>query len=62
MNITEAISLSDRIFVLGKRPSTLKNTYKIIIDMKDRTPMKTREAPEFRDYFNAIWRELDVHV
>lgn len=62
-DISEAISLSDRVVVLSKRPGTIKE----IIDIKlnysgERTPMKARETPEFRYYFNKIWKELDVHV
>lgn len=63
-DIAEAISLSDRVVILSNRPATIKE----IIDIKltcptgDRTPLKCREAPEFRYYFNKIWKELDVHV
>ncbi|HLS54009.1 MAG TPA: ABC transporter ATP-binding protein [Tissierellaceae bacterium] len=62
-DIAEAISLSNRIVILSKRPGTIKD----IIDIKltfteDETPIKAREAPEFRHYFNRIWKELDIHV
>jgi NitT/TauT family transport system ATP-binding protein len=61
-DISEAISLSDRIIVLTKRPATIMNIHRIEIGADGRTPMKSREAPEFRKYFNKIWKELDVHV
>jgi NitT/TauT family transport system ATP-binding protein len=61
-DISEAISLSERIIVLTKRPSVIKNIHNIKITLNDKTPMKSREAPEFREYFNKIWKELDVHV
>ncbi len=61
-DISEAISLSDRVFVLSHRPASLKSVHKIDLSIEDRTPMKAREAPEFKDYFNKIWKELDVHV
>lgn len=61
-DISEAISLSDRIIVLTKRPATIRNIHQISIGTDNRTPMKSREAPEFRKYFNKIWKELDVHV
>lgn len=61
-DISEAISLSDRVFVLTKRPAKLKSIYEINLTAENRTPMKSREAPEFKDYFNNIWKELDVHV
>lgn len=61
-DIAEAISLSDRIVVLTKRPGKVRNIHTINIHMDNRTPMRSREAPEFREYFNLIWKELDVHV
>jgi NitT/TauT family transport system ATP-binding protein len=61
-DISEALSLSDRIIVLTKRPAEVKNIHSINFDIPVRTPIKSREAPEFREYFNKIWKELDVHV
>lgn len=61
-DIAEAISLADRVVVLSKRPAEVKNIYNIELSVNNRTPLKSREAPEFRYYFNAIWKELDVHV
>ena len=61
-DISEAISLADRVVVLTKRPATVKKIFPIRLSVDICTPMKAREAPEFKDYFNAIWKELDVHV
>ena len=63
-DIAEAISLSDRILILTNRPTTIKDIIKIDLTCPEgiRTPLKCREAPEFRYYFNKIWKELDVHV
>lgn len=63
-DIAEAISLSDRIIILTNRPASIKEIIKIDLTCpeKIRTPLKCREAPEFRHYFNKIWKELDVHV
>lgn len=63
-DIAEAISMADRIVVLSKRPATIKDVVEIELTCPDgaRSPMKCREAPEFRHYFNKIWKELDVHV
>jgi len=61
-DISEAISLSDRVVILSKRPAQIKNILKINFSIKNRTPIKVREAPEFKDYFNIIWKELDIHV
>ena len=63
-DIAEAISLSDRIIILTNRPAAIKEIIKIDLTCPKgvRTPIKCREAPEFRYYFNKIWKELDVHV
>ena len=63
-DIAEAISLSDRVVILSNRPSTIKEVINIKLTCPEgcRTPLKCREAPEFRYYFNKIWKELDVHV
>jgi len=54
--------MADRVVVLTSRPATIKNIYDINLTCACRSPIKCREAPEFRHYFNAIWKELDVHV
>lgn len=61
-DIAEAISVSDRIILLSKRPALIKNIYTVKLSIENRTPLTSREAPEFRNYFNTIWKELDVHV
>lgn len=61
--IAEAISMADEICVLSKRPATIKNTYKMALTIVgEKTPLKSRKAPEFKDYFDALWKELDVNV
>jgi NitT/TauT family transport system ATP-binding protein len=61
-DLAEAISMADKVVVLSKRPGTIKNTYTIQLTCDVKTPIGCREAPEFREYFNKIWRDLDVHV
>ncbi|EMT40058.1 MULTISPECIES: ABC transporter ATP-binding protein [Thermoanaerobacter] len=61
-DISEAISMCDRIVVLSNRPAHVKKIYDIVLTCEDRTPIGCRKAPEFREYFNSIWKELDVHV
>lgn len=63
-DIAEAISMADRIVVLTNRPGNIKDVIDINLTCPDceRSPMNSREAPEFKDYFNKIWKELDVHV
>ena len=60
-DIAEAISLSDRIVVLSKRPATVKAEYSPA-ELSGLSPLKRRDAPPFQRYFNAIWKELDINV
>lgn len=60
-DIAEAISMSDKIVVLTKRPSTIKNIYDILLDKKD-VPTRNRQDKKFIYYYNMIWKELDNHV
>ena len=59
--IAEAISLSDRIVVLTKRPAEVKCIYEIKMENKS-TPINNRKMPEFNAYYDMIWRDLDVHI
>lgn len=62
-DISEAISMADRVLVLSHRPGTVKKIYNISLTCNGkRSPLSSREAPEFRRYFQEIWKELDVHV
>ena len=58
-DISEAISMCDRIIVLSKRPAVIKNIY----DLKgvfghDSTPLTIRKHPLFGYYFDSIWEIL----
>lgn len=58
-DISEAISMSDRVVVLTQRPATVKEIHKIDFDMENRTPLNCRESPKFSKYFNLMWKELE---
>ena len=60
-DIGESISLADRIIVLTKRPSVIKNIYNIDLTNKS-TPIENRKCQEFSVYYDRIWRDLDVHI
>lgn len=61
-DISEAISMSDRVIVLTKRPATIKTIHTIDFEMDNRTPITCRESPKFSRYFDTLWKELDVHA
>ena len=60
-DISEAVSMADRVIVFSRRPACVQNIIPIEFDLKNRTPMSSRNAPEFKTYFNKIWKELNVH-
>lgn len=58
-DISEAISIADKVIVLSKRPSRIKKIYDIKLTINGkRTPYESRKAKEFKDYFDDIWKEL----
>lgn len=57
-NLSEAISLADRVIVLSHRPSTLKADIEIHLTLPDDSILGYRSAPEFQNYFNTIWEML----
>lgn len=61
-DISEAISMSDRIIVLTERPATIKSIHNIDFEMENRDPLNVRESPKFSKYFDTIWKELDVNA
>ena len=60
-DISEAISMSDRILVLTKRPGKIKSLHTIDFEIENRNPLNCRENPKFSKYFNTLWRELKVY-
>ena len=60
-DIAEAISISNRVIVLTKRPSTIKNIYEIKLDNKS-IPTENRKDSKFNYYYDLIWRDIDVNL
>ena len=52
-DISEAISMSDRIIVLTKRPGTIKNIVELNFP-KEQTPLERRNNPAFNGYFKIF--------
>lgn len=59
-DISEAISVADRVVILSKRPATVAKTLDIRLDMEAplRSPLLARSSPNFTYYFNLVWKEL----
>ena len=58
-DLSEAVSLSDRVIILTKRPATVARIVPISFALEQDTPLIRRNAPEFKTYFNEIWKELN---
>ena len=59
-DISEAISMADRVVVLSQRPGTIKNIHDIDFKLENRTPLNCRKTLYFSEYFNTLWKELGV--
>ena len=61
-DISEAISMSDKVVVLSKRPACVKSIHEIdLVTEGEKTPLKTRKVPQFQYYFDILWKELDSY-
>lgn len=61
-DLSEAVSMADRILVLSSRPGHLVKDVPITFeDLEEDSPMNRRNAKEFKSYFNLIWKELNTH-
>ena len=60
-DLSEAVSMADRILILSKRPGKLTKDLSIRFDqLKEATPMNRRNTEEFKTYFNLVWKELNT--
>jgi len=58
-DLSEAISMADRVVVLSPRPAKVKKIFDI--NLKDfGPPLKRRESPEFSKLFDKIWKEIQT--
>ena len=59
-DVGEAVSLSNKVVVLSKRPCKIKKIYDI--DLPYDNPIDNRNTKEFNELYNKIWKDLDVYV
>jgi len=57
-DINEAITLSERIIVLSKRPSTITKIYEINFE-NERSTLNTRKEKNYNKYYDKIWSDLE---
>ena len=59
-DISEALSLANKVIVLSKRPCKIKNIY--AIDLEGNSPIEKRKSNKFSEYHEKIWKDLDFNV
>lgn len=57
-DLSEAVSVADRILILTKRPGRVKDTITIRFPDNAGSPLLRRNCPEFSSYFNEVWKVL----
>ena len=57
-DISEAISVADKIFVLSRRPARVVSEHTLHFDETE--PLKRRENKEFSTWFEILWKELNA--
>jgi NitT/TauT family transport system ATP-binding protein len=60
-DLEEAISLSDRVFVITAGPGTVKATYKVDLP-RPRNVAEIRFQPRFAEIYEEIWKDLKDEV
>lgn len=60
-DISEAVSMADKVIILTKRPAKVKKIIDIKLKNKS-TPINNRYDEEFNKYYNLIWKEIDHNV
>ena len=60
-DLEEAISLSDRVFVITAGPGTVKSTYKVDLP-RPRNVAEIRFPPRFAEIYEEIWKDLKDEV
>jgi len=57
-DLSEAISLSDRIIVLTNRPGHVLKSLPVHLTKQGNSAVAARKSPEFSAYFNELWEDL----
>lgn len=57
-DLSEAISIGGRVVVLTKRPGKMKKIIDVKYPNEYSSPFLARNAPDFKKYFNEVWKEV----
>ncbi|WP_274362300.1 ABC transporter ATP-binding protein [Paenibacillus thermotolerans] len=58
-DISEAIAMSDRVFIMAKNPGTIRREIDIPEHIREAIPFQAREKPGFQNIFHDIWKEFE---
>lgn len=61
-DLSEAVSVADRILILSRRPGRIKKILTIKFPDNAMSPLMRRNCPEFSSYFNDVWEILKEDV
>ncbi len=57
-DLSEAVSVADRIIILSRRPGRIKKILPVIFQEDSAGPLARRNDPAFTSYFNEVWSVL----
>lgn len=57
-DLSEAVSVADRVIILSSRPGRIKTILPIPFSDPELSPLNRRNASEFSEYFNEVWKIL----
>ena len=57
-DLSEAISMGDKVLVLTKRPGQIRSILPTAVE-PPLSPLQKRNHSDFKTYFNQIWKELN---
>lgn len=60
-DLAEAVAMSDRIYVLSRNPGRIQTIIEIPPAISSKTPLASRNVPEFQTYFRKLWEEMDPY-
>jgi NitT/TauT family transport system ATP-binding protein len=58
-DISEALAMSDRIIIMQSNPGHIKKVLQLPKTLRNELPFSSRKIPEFQEYFQLIWREMN---
>lgn len=57
-DLAEAVSIADKIIIMSKRPSKIKDIIEIKLE-NNKNPIENRNDKNFSYYYEKIWKEID---